>query len=116
LLAAYLASIRLRILQTKIVNSDKIHITGKKATNEKFYWHTGHPGGIKATTAAKDIAADKSDEVVIRAVSRMITRSPLGRQQVTNLYVYNGSEHPHGGQTPTVLDIAALNPKNKKRK
>jgi large subunit ribosomal protein L13 len=44
----------------------------------------------------------------------MITRNPLGRKQMSNLYVYKGSEHPHSGQQPQLLDVASLNRKNKK--
>ena len=42
----------------------------------------------------------------------MITRGPLGRQQMSNLRVYAGSAHPHEAQQPEVLDVAAMNPKN----
>ena len=43
-------------------------------------------------------------------VERMI---PLGRRQMKNLHVYAGSEHPHAGQQPAALDVAAMNRKNK---
>ena len=42
----------------------------------------------------------------------MLPRGPLGRQQMRNLRVYAGEEHPHAAQQPETLDIAALNPKN----
>jgi large subunit ribosomal protein L13 len=42
----------------------------------------------------------------------MITRGPLGRKQMKNLHVYAGTEHPHAGQSPVALDVAALNRKN----
>jgi large subunit ribosomal protein L13 len=29
------------------------------------------------------------------------------------LHLYNGTEHPHGGQNPQILDVAAMNRKNK---
>ena len=44
----------------------------------------------------------------------MITRGPLGRKQMSNLRVYGGNEHPHEGQQPEILDIAAMNTKNKR--
>ena len=44
----------------------------------------------------------------------MITRGPLGRDQMRKLHVYGGPQHPHAGQTPEVLDVAAMNPKNKR--
>ena len=52
--------------------------------------------------------------MVEKAIERMITRGPLQRQQMRNLHVYAGAEHPHAGQTPRPLDVAALNPKNKR--
>ena len=54
------------------------------------------------------------ERVVIKAVERMITRGPLGRQQMKNLRVYAGAEHPHAGQNPEVVDVASMNPKNKR--
>jgi large subunit ribosomal protein L13 len=50
--------------------------------------------------------------VIEKAVERMITRGPLGRLQMKNLHVYAGAEHPHAGQTPTALDLTAMNRKN----
>ncbi len=29
-----------------ILNADKIKLTGKKRENKRYYYHTGHPGGI----------------------------------------------------------------------
>ena len=54
------------------------------------------------------------ERVVHKAVERMMPRGPLGRQVMGNLKVYGGAEHPHGAQQPEVLDIAAMNPKNKR--
>jgi large subunit ribosomal protein L13 len=45
----------------------------------------------------------------------MIPRTPLGRRQVANLRVYAGAEHPHVAQEPQVLDIGAMNEKNRGR-
>ena len=44
----------------------------------------------------------------------MVPRGPLGRQQMKNLRVYAGSEHPHEAQSPVVLDFASQNTKNKR--
>ncbi len=30
-----------------VINAEKVRLTGRKADREFFYWHTGHPGGIK---------------------------------------------------------------------
>ena len=97
-----------------VINADKVKLTGKKLTDKKFYWHTGYPGGIKERTMGQILEGSYPERVVEKAVERMITRNNLGRQQMKNLRVYAGSEHPHEAQQPEVLDLAAMNPKNKR--
>ena len=97
-----------------IVNAEKVKLTGKKMANKTYYWHTGHPGGIKQKTA-KQILEDKFPERIFEmAVSKMISRGPLQRDIMTKLRIYKGSEHPHQAQNPQKLDIATLNRKNTK--
>ena len=69
---------------------------------------------IMAALAEKNISFGIMKDAIEKAVERMITRNPMGRQQMTKLKVYAGSEHPHAAQNPVVLDIAARNPKNKR--
>ena len=97
-----------------IINADKVKLTGKKLTDKKYFKHTGWIGGIKETTAGKILAGRFPERVIEKAVERMISRNPMGRQQMTKLKVYAGSEHPHTAQNPEVLDIAAKSPKNKR--
>ena len=97
-----------------VINADKVKLTGKKLTDKKFYWHTGYPGGIKERTMGQILEGDYPERVVVKAVERMITRNRLGRQQMKNLRVYAGAEHPHEAQQPEVLDLKAMNPKNKR--
>ena len=47
-----------------------------------------------------------------QAVKCMLPGGKLSRQQMTNLRVYAGAEHPHDAQQPTVLDVKSMNPKN----
>ena len=96
-----------------VVNADKVRVTGNKAEQSVFHWHTGYPGGIKGRTIRQRIEGKHPGSVVEKAVERMITRGPLGRRQMKNLHVYPGPEHPHGGQQPAPLDVAAMNRKNK---
>lgn len=98
-----------------IVNADKIHLTGKKITDKNYYWHTGHPGGIKHRTAGQLIKGEFPERVLQKAIERMIARTPLGRDQLRKLYIYKGENHPHQGQNPEIMDISKLNPKNSKR-
>lgn len=97
-----------------VINADKVKLTGKKLTDKVYYHHTQYVGGIKETTPAKILAGKFPERVIKKAVERMISRSPMGREQLTKLRVYAGSEHPHTAQNPVVLDIAAKNPKNKR--
>lgn len=97
-----------------VVNAEKVKLTGRKRANEKFYWHTGHPGGIKDKTLGAILDGKNPERVIIKAVERMITRGPLGRAQMRKLHVYAGTTHPHEAQTPETLDLAAMNPKNKR--
>ncbi len=95
-----------------IVNADKVGLTGNKRNDKIYYWHTGYPGGLKSRTADNLLDGKHPERVMIKAVERMITRNRLGRQQMKKLHVYAGPDHPHQAQSPQVLDIAGMNPKN----
>lgn len=96
-----------------ILNADKVRFTGNKLGNKIYYRHTGYAGGIKAVTAEKVLGGKFPERVLEKAVERMIPRGPLGRAQMMALHLYNGTEHPHAGQQPQVLDVASMNRKNK---
>lgn len=95
-----------------VINADKVVFTGRKRDNKVYYRHTGYPGGIKETTPAKVLEGKFPERVVELAVKRMLPRGPLARQQLSNLRVYAGTEHPHEAQSPEKLDVASLNAKN----
>jgi large subunit ribosomal protein L13 len=97
-----------------VINAEKVKLTGRKLDNKLFYWHTGYVGGIKSRTAGHLLSGAHPERVIVKAVERMITRGPLGRAQMKNLRVYAGTEHPHAAQQPEVLDVASMNPKNKR--
>jgi len=96
-----------------VINADKVRFTGNKLAGKVYYRHTGYPGGLKGVTAGKVLEGRFPERVLEKAVERMIPRGPLGRQQMRNLHLYNGTEHPHGGQNPEPLDVAGMNRKNK---
>ncbi|WP_044560824.1 50S ribosomal protein L13 [Azospirillum sp. B4] len=96
-----------------VINAEKVKLTGNKRSDEIFYWHTGYAGGIKQRSLGQILDGKYPERVIEKAVERMITRGPLGRRQMGNLRVYKGPAHPHEAQNPEVLDVGALNPKNK---
>ena len=97
-----------------VVNAEKVKLTGNKRKQKTYYWHTGYPGGIKDRTADKILDGRFPERVIQKAVERMIPRGPLGRKAMRNLHVYAGDTHPHEAQQPEVLDVASMNPKNKR--
>jgi len=98
-----------------IINAEKVKLTGKKFTVKVFYYHTGFAGGVKERTMQSILEGKYPERAIMKAVERMLPKeSPLARTQLTNLRVYKGAEHPHAAQEPTVVDMAKLNPKNKR--
>lgn len=97
-----------------VVNAAKVRLTGNKAGQAMFYWHTGYAGGIKGRTLRQRLEGGHPERVLEKAVERMITRGPLQRRQMQNLHVYGGPNHPHTAQQPRPLDIAAMNKKNRR--
>ena len=96
-----------------VINAGKVRFTGKKRADKVYYKHTGYIGGIKGVTAAKVLDGRFPERVLEKAVERMVPRGPLGRDQMRALHLYAGTEHPHGGTQPEVLDVAAMSRKNK---
>ena len=95
-----------------IVNAEKIVLTGRKLENKIYYHHSGFIGGIKERSAKFILEGRFPERIVEKAVERMLPRGPLGRQQMGNLRVYKGAEHPHAAQSPTTIDVASMNRKN----
>jgi len=95
-----------------IINCEKVQMTGKKRADKRYYWHTGHPGGIKFRTAGQVLEGAYPERVGEKAVQRMLPGGKLSRQQMTNLRIYAGAEHPHEAQQPIVIDVKPMNPKN----
>ena len=95
-----------------VINADKIQLTGRKRTDKLYYRHTGYPGGIKSRSAGQILEGAHPERIAIKAIERMLSRNPLGTQQMRKLHVYAGADHPHEAQNPEILDIAAMNTKN----
>jgi large subunit ribosomal protein L13 len=98
-----------------VINADKVKLTGNNKREQKlFFWHTGYPGGLKQRTARATLEGKHPERLLEKAVERMLPGGPMGRQLLRNLRVYGGTNHPHTAQNPENLDVAALNPKNKR--
>ena len=95
-----------------VINADKVVFTGKKTEKKVYYWHTGHPGGVKQRTPRQILEGKFPERVLEKAIERMIAGGPLGRKLMGNLRVYAGEKHPHEAQNPESVDIGKLNRKN----
>jgi len=98
-----------------VINAEKVRITGRKAKNDYFHWHTGYPGGLKSRSKGQILASEFPERVLENAVRRMMPKdSPLARKQMTCLRLFAGAKHDHEAQNPEVVNVAAMNPKNKR--
>lgn len=86
------------------INAESIQLTGNKVQDKKYYHYTGYVGGLKEYTAEK-LLQRKPEELLFRAVKGMLPKTKLGRKQIKKLKIYSGAEHPHGAQTPEVLEF-----------
>lgn len=90
-----------------VINADKIKLTGNKAAGKIYYRHSMYPGGLKSITAG-ELREKNSRRLIETSVKGMLPKNTLGRQQLTKLRVYGGSEHEHAAQKPEVLDLTNL--------
>jgi large subunit ribosomal protein L13 len=87
-----------------ILNANKVRFTGKKLTDKVYVRHTGYPGGQRFSTP-KELLARKPLAVVQHAIKGMLPKNRLGAELFRNLYVYEGSEHPHEAQKPKQINL-----------
>ncbi len=90
-----------------IINADKVALTGSKREQKKAYRHSGHPGGLTATSYSELLEVNPR-LAVEKAVKGMLPHNKLGRQQLKKLKVYAGSEHPHAAQQPATYEITQI--------
>ena len=87
-----------------IINADKVVLTGKKLDDKVYRHHSGYPGGLKEVKY-RDLMAKKPEFAVYEAIRLMMPKGPLGRQMLTKVRIYRGSEHKHAAQKPEVLEL-----------
>jgi len=87
-----------------VVNGSKIYVTGNKRTQKIYKHYTGYPAGLKTYTF-EELMAEKPEEILLRAVSRMLPKNKLGREMLRRLRVYAGSEHRQQSQQPIPLTV-----------
>lgn len=84
-----------------VTNCDKVKFSGKKIDQKIYTWYTGYTG-LKTEPAGRRLQR-KPEKVLRDAVRRMLPKNKLGRQMLSKLKIYTGSEHPHASQNPKPL-------------
>src|SRR5438552_9711336 len=87
-----------------VVNAEKIHVTGAKLDQKRYYRHSGYPGGLRSRTLREQLER-RPTEVLRVAVKGMLPKNRLAAKQLTKLKIYAGPEHPHEAQAPKPLDL-----------
>ena len=87
-----------------VINADKVRVTGNKATDKRYFRHSGYPGGLKSETF-EEAMAKHPERVIEHAVKGMLPKNTLGRAQGKKLKVYAGPDHPHAAQQPRKIEL-----------
>jgi large subunit ribosomal protein L13 len=90
-----------------VINAEKIHVSGNKRQDKRYYRHSGYPGGLRSRTF-EEMIARRPEEIIRLAVKGMMPRNRLARKQITKLKIYAGPEHPHVAQKPQPLGDRGL--------
>lgn len=85
-----------------VVNAAAVHLSGNKLSDKLYRRHSGYPGGLRTSTAARELQMHP-ERVLRQAVEGMLPKNRLGRQLATKLKIYTGQEHPHVAQQPQML-------------
>ena len=88
-----------------VVNAEKVHVTGQKMSQKKYYRHSGYPGGLKQVTL-RDQLQKFPNRVIEAAVRGMLPKNRLGRRMFKKLKVYTGAAHPHEAQQPKSMELS----------
>ena len=87
-----------------VVNAEKIHVTGRRKDQKKYYRHSGYTGGLTEITMRQQLERNP-DRVITSAVRGMLPKNKLGRKMFRKLKVYAGPEHPHKAQQPEQMAL-----------
>ncbi len=87
-----------------VINADHLQVTGGKEEKKMYYNHSGFPGGLRERQL-KDLMANDSTEVIMKAVRGMLPVNKLRDGRLARLKIYAGAEHNHAAQKPETLSL-----------
>ncbi|MEO0649450.1 MAG: 50S ribosomal protein L13 [Planctomycetota bacterium] len=89
-----------------VTNAAHVIVTGKKAEQMEYAFYSGYPGGLKEVPFERLLERDPA-RIVRLAVRRMLPKNRLGKQMLSNLRIYSGTDHPHTAQKPVAYEAPA---------
>jgi len=87
-----------------VINAKGTKVTGGKETKKVYYRHSNYPGGLKEATFREKMEKDPTFAIT-NAVRGMLPVNKLRADRLARLKVYEGSEHKHEAQKPTVISV-----------
>ena len=87
-----------------VINAKDIKITGMKREQKMYYTHSGYMGNLK-TTSLKKMMDEKPVKVIELAITGMLPNNKMRKKVLEKLKVYEGPEHKHEAQNPTLLNV-----------
>ena len=90
--------------QVVVVNAKEIYVTGKKVKQKMYKHYTGYPAGLRTYTF-EELQAERPEEIIKRAVSRMLPKNKLGREMLRRLRIFAHAKHAHQAQQPLPLEV-----------
>lgn len=88
-----------------VINAEKVHFTGRKWEQKRYYSHSMYPGNLKERTAGS-VLKRHPERILESAVKGMLPKNRLGRKLLKKVKVYPGPNHPHVAQNPQPLQFA----------
>ncbi|KAI8853332.1 ribosomal protein L13 domain-containing protein [Chytridium lagenaria] len=77
-----------------VVNARHIQVTGKKAEQKEYRWHSRWPGGDRSLTYDKFMENHPTGPLK-KAIYGMMPKNNLRRQQFKRLFIFADSDHPY---------------------
>jgi large subunit ribosomal protein L13 len=78
-----------------VKNARHLFLTGNKAEQKEYNWHSGFPGGLK-TVKFNEFIEDHPTGPIKKAVWGMLPKNRLRRIMMKRLKVFPDEEHPYG--------------------
>lgn len=77
-----------------VKNTKLVKVTGSKATQKKYYSHSGYPMGFKQNTYEK-MMIKNPENIILEAVKGMLPQNKLRASMLKRLYIYPEENHPY---------------------